>query len=221
MRQLRLLYAEAPVDQRDRPSAKALAALAVDELNKAAAAGARAAEVYDDLGAMLELQGRLEGAIAAYDKGLALDPGNLSLHLKRGWAYEQTAEHDKALADFTAAAGIDPRNAEAHSGLGYVHAVRRLPAEAQREADLALLYGSGDYLVLHNVACIYASLSEGNGRDAPGRRQTALAVLRRAVDQWRRGGTGPSEVELIKGEAAFQPLHDLPDFQKLLTGAGS
>jgi tetratricopeptide (TPR) repeat protein len=220
-RLLRLLYAELPRDQRGNPSAQALAALAVDELRKSAAADAGSAEVFEDLGAMLELTNRLDEALRAYSKGIALAPKALTLRLKRGWAYEQTGEHDKAQADFAAGADIDPDNAEAHSGLGYVNALRKLPAEAQREADLALLRGANDYLILHNVACIYAALSQAGGRQTPAHQEAAMALLRRAVELWKRNKTGPDEIDLIKGETAFQPLKDRADFQKLIHGGDS
>ncbi|HBI46089.1 MAG TPA: hypothetical protein DDY78_25025 [Planctomycetales bacterium] len=220
-RLLRLLYAELPLDQRGNPSVLALAALAVDELSKSAAADAGSAEVLEDLGAMLELTGRLDEALRAYSKGIALAPKALTLRLKRGWAYEQTGEHDKAQADFAAGADIDPDNAEAHPGLGYVNALRKLPAEAQREADLALLRGANDYLILHNVACIYAALSQAGGRQTPAHQEAAMALLRRAVELWKSNKTGPDEIDLIRGETAFQPLKDRVDFQKLLHGGDS
>jgi tetratricopeptide (TPR) repeat protein len=211
-RLLRAMYAELPVDQRGNPSAQALAALTVEELNKSTPT----AEVFEDLGAMLELMGRTNEALDAYSKGVTLAPESLTLRLKRGWAYEQTGDHEKARADFAKGADIDHDNAEAHSGLGYVDALGKLPAEAQREAGLALLRGANDYLILHNVACIYAALSQSGGRQTPAQQDVALALLRRAVELWKSRKAGPSEIELIKGEPAFQSLHGLADFQKLI-----
>jgi len=216
-RLLRAMYAELPVDQRANPSAQALAALTVEELSQST----QTAEVLEDLGAMLELSGRTNEAIRAYSKGLTIASKPLTLHLKRGWAYEQGGEHDKARADFAAGAEIDPDNAEAHSGLGYVDALGKLPAEAQREADLALLRGANDYLILHNVACIYAALSQTGGRQTPAQQDAAMALLRRAVELWKDRKAGPSEIDLIKGEPAFQSLRGLADFQKLIKAGDS
>ncbi len=170
---------------------------------------------------MLELSGRTKEAIRAYTQGLALASKPLTLHLKRGWAYEQSEDHDKAQADFAAAAGVDPNNAEAHSGLGYVDALRKLPAEAQREADLALLRGANDYLILHNVACIYAALAQGGGRQTPAHEDAALALLHRAVELWKNRKTGPNEIDLIKGETAFQMLQRRAEFKALIGGGDS
>jgi hypothetical protein len=77
------------------------------------------------------------------------------------------------------------------------------------------MHGAGDYLILHNVACIHAELS----RQDPKSEDLALDVLQRAVELWRRQGTEPKELNLIKGEKAFpKSLRDRPEFQKLLDG---
>jgi tetratricopeptide (TPR) repeat protein len=215
---LRAMYAESPVDQRKNQSVLALAALAVDELSQSAEQDGKSPEVFEDLGAMLELSGRTKEGIRAYSKGLAVASKPLTLHLKRAWAYEQVEDHDKAQADFAAGAEIDPKNAEAHAGLGYIDALRKLPAEAQREADLALLHGANDYLILHDVACIYSALSQTGGPPKPGHQDVAMALLHRAVELWKNRGAGPSEIEFIKNDPAFKPLSGREDFQKLKNG---
>jgi tetratricopeptide (TPR) repeat protein len=220
-RLLRLLYSELPLEQRQQPSSQALATLALTQLEEAVKGGAQAAEVFDDLGAMLEFKLQLKEAIAAYGQGLELVPNDVKLLNKRGWAYVNTNQNQKALADFTRAARVERENAEAHSGLGYLHALGNLPPEAQQEADLALLHGAElrapeNYLNLHNVACIYASLSAPGGRQAPAYKEVAMALLRRAVHLWEKAGTGPNEIALIEGDSAFKPLEDRDDFQELI-----
>jgi tetratricopeptide (TPR) repeat protein len=215
-RWLRLLYAGLPLEKRAKPEGRAIASLALDELKKAVEAGGRAAQLFDDLGAMHELLAHRDEAIAAYSKGLEIDPNHAKMRIKRGWAFESLNQHDKALADFAEAARSEPTNAEAHTALGYVRALVKLPAEAQREADLALLHGSDQYIVLHNVACIYATLSEPADRQSQANQDAAIAILRRAVELWKREGKAPSEIDLIRGEPAFQPLRARDDFRKLL-----
>jgi tetratricopeptide (TPR) repeat protein len=217
---LRMQYAEVPLDQRDRPSARALANLTVAELEQAVVAGGRTAELYDDLGAMLELTGQLDKAIAAYDQGLAIAPDNIKLRLKRGWAHVQQGEYNKARADFSAATRANQDNAEAHTGMGYVVATGKSMAEAQREADLALLWGGDNYLIVHNVACIYAVLSQAKDPQAPGHEEAAMALIRKAIALWKQGSTGPSEIDLVKSEPAFAPLRSRTDFQILLQERG-
>ena len=112
---------------------------------------------------------------------------------------------------------LDPTHAEAHAGLGYVQASRKAPAEARRQAGLALLHGAGDYLVLHNIACVYARLAQTDAARAAEYEDQTLDHLRRAVELWRRGGSGPDEVQLIQGESAFHAgLRARPEFKQLV-----
>jgi hypothetical protein len=151
----------------------------------------------------LEGEVRLKAAVAAYSKGLELRPTDVLLLIKRGWAWDGLGQGDKALADFQAALRQEPNNAEAHAGLGYLRAVAKLPAGAQQEADLALLHGADlpperRYLILHNVACIYAKRAQADARQATAYQDAAIAPLRQAIDLWKWGG-GPSEIQLIEG----------------------
>src|SRR5262249_14160455 len=136
--------------------------LARDQLKKAVDLGARSAKVFDNLGSTLEHLGQLPAAIQAYSKALELEPKNLKVLVKRGWAYVNLTPPltDKARQDFGRVVRLDPRHAEARAGLGSVQASRKPPAEARRQAALALLHGAGDYLVLHNIACVYARLAQ-------------------------------------------------------------
>jgi len=214
-RLLRFLYTELPLEKRGGAVGRALLPLASGELLRAVKLGAKVPGVFDDLGAVMEHSGRIDLAVIAYDQGIALAPDDPKLLIKRAWAYEQTGRHDKASADFAAARSA-PENPEAHTGLGYVQALRARPPDAQREADLALLHGGDDYLVLHNVACIYAALSQTDGPQAAPSQDAALALLRRSVKLWKQKGSGPSELDLMKGEPAFKPLRGRKDFQDLL-----
>jgi Flp pilus assembly protein TadD len=193
--------------------------LALTELDKAVAMGGRNAGVFDDLGAVLEHAGRLDQAIMAYTRGITAAPDFAKLRIKRGWAWELLNQHEKASADFAAAVRVAPENAEAHTGLGYIQALRRLSHDAQREAHLALLHGGDDYLVLHNVACIYAALVQTEAAQAPAFGDVAIALLRKALKLWAKSATGPNELDLIKAEPAFKSIQGRTDFQELLRSA--
>jgi Flp pilus assembly protein TadD len=194
--------------------------VALAELFKAVQMGGKEAGLFDDLGAVLEHAGRLDQAIVAYSRGIAIAPDFAKLRIKRGWAWEQLNQQGKASDDFAAAARAAPDNAEAHTGLGYVHALRKLPRDAQREADLSLLHGGDDYLVLHNVACIYAALSQSDSAESNAYQDVSIALLRRALKLWKKSPNGPNELDLIKAEPAFKPIRGRKDFQELLRSAG-
>jgi serine/threonine protein kinase/Flp pilus assembly protein TadD len=213
---LRFMYPELKQDLRQKPVGKTMIDLTVAQLSKAVALGGESADLFDDLAAMMELTGRPVEALAAYGKGIALAPNDVRFLIKRGWLHEALNDHDKAQADFAEAVGIAPDYAEAHTGLGYVRAMRKLPSEAQREADLALLNGADRYLILHNVACIYATLAQAGDRQSAAHKDAAMAVLRRAVQLWKQGGTETNEIDNILGDPALQILKDHPDFPKLV-----
>src|SRR5207244_3964239 len=115
---------------------------------------------------------------------------------------------EKAHDAFTALLRLEPYSADAHAGLGYLAVLRKVPTEAQREVVLALLNGGGDYLALHNLACIYAELSQADRDQAEQHQDAAIALISRAVEVWRRGGAGPNEIDLIRREPSFKPLRD-------------
>ncbi len=92
--------------------------------------------------------------------GLEKNPRDKVMLVTRAWAYSNFEQNDLARKDFAAAVAVDPGDGEAYSGLGYTEAVLKLPVQARRHANQAVLYGAGDYLVLHNVACIFAALAK-------------------------------------------------------------
>ena len=137
----------------------------------------------------------------------------------RGWAYVNSPKPDfaKARSDFDAAIRLAPDNAEAHTGLGYVEACRNVGVNARRSAQIAVLYGPGDYLILHNVACVFAKLSESDADRSREFEDMALDYLARAVELWRRDKSGPNELVLINDEAAFgKAIRKRPEFKRLL-----
>ena len=73
-RLLRFLYTELPQEKRRGPTGRAMLPLALAELNQAVQMGGNDAGLFDDLGAVLEHAGRLDQAIVAYSRGIALGP---------------------------------------------------------------------------------------------------------------------------------------------------
>jgi len=79
-----------------------------------------------------------------------------------------------------------------------------------------LLRGAGDYLTLHNVACIYAELSSFDKGQANQHAEMAIALLRRAVELWGRRKVGPNELALIRVEKSFELLRKRQEIQELI-----
>lgn len=147
--------------------------------------------MFEDLGAVQDRLGRAAPAIECYSRALALSPKSIKLLVLRGWAYEMLPPPalEKAPADFDAATRLEPDLAEARASLGYMQACRRIDTAACPAAQRAVLYGMGDFLILHNVARVYGKLSEVVPGRAAGFQDLALDHLHRAVEYWKRDQT--------------------------------
>ena len=208
------LFGKAPMTAE---RSRAIEQLTLAEFHAAAKQVDRPAEVLVDLGVFLESLGQVEAAIEAYDEGLKLKPQNAKLRNLRGWANLLARnDSDQALADFSETLKTAPENAEARTGIGFVHARLKAPDKAQKLAAESLLHGDGDYLVLHNVACIYLKLSQCVADREKEYQDLALVEFRRAVRLWRLGGSGqPNELEQIRREQLPPSLQRRKEFQQL------
>ncbi len=224
-REFRLMAAEFPAQATNRREGVLLLSLA--EIESAIKLGGKTATVFDELGSihekLAEVQPKqaaahMKSAAAAYGKAIDLAPKEAGVLVKRGWLFANLNENEKARDDFTRAVEVAPANAEAHTGLGYTQAILKAPGPARVQANLALLHGGGDYLVLHNTACIFGALTQTDAPRAKEYEDMAIAQLARAIDLWRLGGKrGPDEIALIEVEPAFpQSLRARPEFQRLL-----
>jgi tetratricopeptide (TPR) repeat protein len=209
-----------------RPDRNARLLVARDQLETARRLGYRSAALFDDLGSVAQRLGEWDDALAAYAEALRTAPPDLAVkvHTKRAWVYAQSLEPPqlgKARDDFAEAVRLDPAHADAHAGLAYVRALGGAPAEAQREGALALLHGGDDYLILHNVACVYAELSRVDRGQSRQHQDMAIDLLRRAAELCRRAGDGVKEVDNIRAEPSLRVLSTRQDFKQLIAGSGS
>jgi serine/threonine protein kinase/Flp pilus assembly protein TadD len=200
------------------PDRKGLLTHALDELQESIRQGGKSAELYSETGSVLELFGAAEEAFEAYSKSLEADPGNDLLLVKRGWLQAlRLGKGDGAIADFEAALKVNPENAEAHSAHGFILALQNPSADAERAAVRAILHGAGDYLILHNVACIYAELAAASPDKAAAYERSALDILERGLQLWKKGNrTGPDAAQLARQEPSFRTLAKGEAFQTLL-----
>jgi tetratricopeptide (TPR) repeat protein len=192
--------------------------LARKELEAARKQDLLTAELFDDLGTVAERLGEFDKALDAYGESLKLKGSRAleaKVHTKRGWifaAFLKSPDFPRARDEFTEAVHLDPTHADAHAGLGFVRAVQRAPAEAQREAGLALFHEGDNYGILHNVACVYAVLAEIDIAQKKPHQDAAIDYLRRAVQLCRDTGYGKTEVENIEVDPAFARLRGVQDF---------
>ncbi|MCS6910237.1 MAG: tetratricopeptide repeat protein [Anaerolineales bacterium] len=74
------------------------------------------------LGAVLNLAGRNEEALAAYQRASDLDPKDAYAHNGIGNVHYDLKQYDAALTAYRRASELDPRYAAPHNGIGNVHA---------------------------------------------------------------------------------------------------
>jgi tetratricopeptide (TPR) repeat protein len=192
--------------------------LALAELSEGVKQGGKSASLYKELGMIRQELGNMKDAADAYSKAITQLPKDKDLRKLRGWALVELGENKKAKDDFVVAVNVDPAEAEAQSGLGFTAAMLKQPDDALIHADQAMLHAPGDYLNLHNVACIYGALMTTDPKYVARYEAQALGQLRRAIELWRDGGAGdPREPDLMRGESAFPDrLKKHPEFVKLL-----
>ncbi len=177
-------------------------------------------DVRPDVTAIKDLLQLASEAVQEYSEQLAAAPRDSVTRKKRAWNYVKLQRLDLAAADFQTVIHQSPTDAEAHSGLGYVLALRGERPASELEAARALLYGAQGYLVLHNVACIYAELAHASDQQQPHFEDLALAMLQRAVLLGRQNPSGVDELALIRDEPAFhESLRSRPEFRQLLGAA--
>ena len=196
-----------------------------NELETARRMGLRSAELFDDLGSVAQRLGEWDAALGAYEQALATNPPAgiaVMVRTKRGWIYAQSLDPpqvDRAREDFAEAVRLDPAHADAHAGLGYLAALRGSSSEAKGEAAQALWHGADEYLLVHNVACIYATLSQDDKGQVKQDQDMAMDYLRRAVELCRESGEGDAEIGNINWDTSLKVLETHQGWRDLIEGA--
>jgi serine/threonine protein kinase/tetratricopeptide (TPR) repeat protein len=199
------------------PAATRAAELARRQLMQALPPDQNPAVTLADLGAVCMKLGEVQQAIEWYSKSLDAAPADAKVWMLRGEAYVASRQYAEGAADFAQAVRLEPSNATAHSWLGYIAAMQS-EGDPLREAAQATALGGDDFVVLHNVACIYAQLSRSDGSTSQQDLDLTVAYLQRAVQIWRTRNGGPNEPQLIRDEPAFHlpSLRARDDFRALL-----
>ncbi|MCA9183563.1 MAG: tetratricopeptide repeat protein, partial [Planctomycetales bacterium] len=174
-------------------------------------------DVEQDVTATKDLLGLASVVVEMYTQRLQSAPLDIVIRKKRAWNYAELKRYELAANDFSIVLEQAPDDAEAHTGLGYVLALQGDFAAAELEAAKSAMRGADDFLVLHNIAAIYAELAAANLQQRIDYEDRAIAFLERAVTLAKLSSNGIDEVELIRGEKAFrQSLRMRPEFRNLL-----
>ena len=141
-----------------------------------------------DYGLVLQALGRLDEALAAFDRALLLAPQNPDTLSRRGNVLFAMGRHDAALASYLAALDLRPKHVDALNNCGVVlNRLRRFP-EALASFDRALAENPGHAEAWNN---------RGNALRALHRGEEALLSYDRAIrcrpryaDAWNNRGAG-------------------------------
>jgi len=135
------------------------------ELQKVTSApGYKDAVGWVNLGWIYRNMNKPQESIAAYQKGLALDPKQEQAALGLGWAYQYTKEYDKAIAAYEQAMKIDPKDASADANLGiaWCYFFKRQVPEARAAMDKAAAAGRSVTQLKENVDKLEKWIAEGH-----------------------------------------------------------
>ena len=140
----------------------------------------------DNLGVALERRGRIDEAIDAFHKLLAIKPDYANAHCNLGVALERQGRIDEAISEFREALRIDPFHAGAHCNLGAALARQGRFDEAIEHFRKALEL-KPNYAEAHvNVGGALAN--RGRFEEAAAHFQKALEIDPRHAEAWSNLG---------------------------------
>jgi cellulose synthase operon protein C len=119
-----------------------------------------------NLGWIYRNMNRADESIAAYKKGLALDPTQEQAALGLGWAYSYTKNYDEAIKAYQQAIQIDAKEAgaDANIGLAWSYFFKKDMAQARSYADKAAAAGRNVASIKENIDKYEKALASGTAR---------------------------------------------------------
>jgi serine/threonine protein kinase/Tfp pilus assembly protein PilF len=147
------------------------------------------------------------GALAAFEKAVAVDPKSAKARVYQAHVLGQTGREADCVAALTAALELDPRNFSALAARGVMRGRLKEYKLALADARAALDMSFAP-LTVYQVACVYAHASK---EDAAYRAE-AITLLGIAL----RGGFGHAH---LAGDRDLEPIRRTPEFEALAAKA--
>jgi protein O-mannosyl-transferase len=165
------------------------------------------------LGVVLFQKGRVDDAIAQYQKAVAINPNYLAAHYNLGNALLQEGQLDEALVQYQKAVEIDPNDAEAHVNLGNALLQKGQLDEAVAQFQKALEINANDAEAHYNLG--NAFFQKGQLDEAVAQFQKALKIDPNSFPtHYNLGGALLQEGQLDEAITQFQEVLRLrPDFR--------
>jgi len=134
------------------------------ELTKVTSApGYKDASGWVNLGWIYRNMNRAKESIAAYKKGLELDPKQEQAALGLGWAHQYTKDYDQAIAAYNQAIQIDPKEAaaDANIGIAWCYFFKKDMTQARAFADKAAAAGRSVNQLKENIDRVEKAIAQG------------------------------------------------------------
>jgi tetratricopeptide (TPR) repeat protein len=192
----------------------------------------------NNAGAKLIEQGKLDAAIAAFQKAIGLDPTYLPARLNLAYAYEKANRLDEAINAYRQAIDAQPQSFFAHNNLGVLYDKKGLYDAAIAEFETALQIETDNTMARKNLDIARKNKSTTEKRESQvlraekeaqakpkdpyasynvarlhayyGNKDAALQWLARAIKQ------GYKDLAYLKVDPAFSGLREDRNFEQLL-----
>jgi serine/threonine protein kinase/Tfp pilus assembly protein PilF len=165
--------------------------------------------VYRGRGLAKSELGKYPGAIEDFTKSLELQPTS-AVQAYRGWMHVVVDAHKLAERVFQSAIELDPTNADAFCGRGFVHAISKQPREAIADAEEALRLGPKAPRLLYNAARIYAQSERAS--DVESKAFELISEALASFPEERRAAFWNSQV---RTDAALESIRKHPRFLQM------
>jgi tetratricopeptide (TPR) repeat protein len=204
--------------------------------NSAFAAAENAAEC-NSTGARLVEQGKLDAAVAQFQKAISLDAKYFPARLNLAYAYEKMGRIEEAIEAYRAAIDAQPQNFYAHNNLGVLYDKKGLYDAAIAEFKSALQIEPGNSMARKNLEVAEKNKrviekraariesAEKEAHEKPNDPRVSYNVARtyafygqkELALEWlsKARNLGYRDVEYLKVDPAFASMRNDPEFEQL------
>jgi superkiller protein 3 len=200
-------------------------------------AASKESEDRNSVGAELFKEGKLEAAIAEFQKAIELDAKHFPPRLNLAYAYEKMNRIEEAIEAYREAIDAQPQSFVAHNNLGVLYDKKGLYDSAIAEFESALQIEPGNSMARKNLEVAkrnkaaveertaHIERAERGARAKPndpvfsynlartyafyGQKELALEWLMKARKQ------GYKDIQYLKVDPAFASMRDDPEFARL------
>lgn len=160
--------------KKELESAKTDQAKELIQQNYSANANRLSAKEWFERGSFLTAVEDFEGAVEAYGRGLALDPGFAPGFYNRGYAYNMLGKHRLAVAEYDRALALDPDDYQTHFNRALSHYFLGEHRKAVEGYGRAIAINPGDPQAYYNRAMSYIELGEKSKASADMKRAAGM-----------------------------------------------